>query len=133
MSRVKRGKAANQRKKKLLSQTKGYYGARGNTYRKARETLLRAGAYAYRDRRTKKRVVRSLWIVRINAAARLFDLSYSQFMHGLKLADIDLDRKVLADMAVRDQEGFRQVAEIARSQLALKQQQGSSAGMQTMA
>jgi len=127
MSRVKRGKAAHKRKKKLLSQTKGYYGARGNVYRKASETLVRAGAYAYRDRKTKKRVVRSLWITRINAAARISNLSYSQFMHGLKLAAIDLDRKVLADMAVRDEEGFRRIAEIARNQLARNQDQGPSA------
>ena len=128
MSREKRGTAAHKKKKRLLSQTKGYCGTRGNVFRKASETLLRAGAYAYRDRKTKKRVARSLWIIRINAAARISNLSYSQFMHGLKLAAIDLDRKVLADMAVRDAEGFSRIAEIAKNQLALNQAQGSSAG-----
>lgn len=122
MSRVKRGTAAHKRKKRLLSEAKGYYGARRTQIRKARETLLRAGAFAYRDRKTRKRVIRSLWITRINAAARLSDLSYNQFMHGLKLASVDLDRKVLADMAVRDQAGFRRIAEIAKAHLAKKQE-----------
>ncbi|MEW6442713.1 MAG: 50S ribosomal protein L20 [bacterium] len=133
MSRVKRGKTAHKRKKKVLSQTKGNYGARGNVYRKAKETLLRAGAYAYRDRKSKKRVVRSLWITRINAAARLFDLSYSQFIHGLKLAEVDLDRKVLADMAVRDPEGFGRIAELAKGRLSLEHGQGAPAGAQATA
>lgn len=122
MSRVKRGTAAHKRKKRLLSEAKGYYGARRTQIRKARETLLRAGAFAYRDRKTRKRVIRSLWITRINAAARLSDLSYNQFMHGLKLASVDLDRKVLADMAVRDQAGFRRIAEIAKAHLVKKQE-----------
>jgi large subunit ribosomal protein L20 len=114
MPRVKRGKTALRRRKKLLKEAKGYYGARSKSYRKARETLMRAWAYAYRDRKTKKRTMRSLWIVRINAAARLSNLSYSEFMGGLKKAGIELDRKVLADMAVHDPKGFEQIAEIAK-------------------
>ena len=117
MPRVKRGKTALRRRKKLLKEAKGFYGARGNTYRKAHETLLRAWSYAYRDRKVKKRTMRSLWIVRINAAARLADLSYSEFMGGLKKAGIELDRKVLADMAVHDQKGFEQIAAVARKHL----------------
>lgn len=117
MPRVKRGKTALRRRKKLLKEAKGYYGARSRTYRKAHETLLRAWAYAYRDRKTKKRTMRSLWIVRINAAARLSNLSYSEFMGGMKRAGIALDRKVLADMAVHDPKGFEQLAEVARRHL----------------
>lgn len=114
MPRVKRGQTALRRRKKLLKEAKGYYGARSKSFTKARETLLRAWSYAYRDRKVKKRTMRSLWIVRINAAARLADLSYSEFMGGLKKAGIELDRKVLADMAVHDQKGFEQIAEIAK-------------------
>ena len=117
MPRVKRGKTVLRRRKRLLKEAKGYYGARSRSYRKARETLLRAWSYAYRDRKTKKRTMRSLWIVRINAAARLANLSYSEFMGGLKKAGIELDRKVLADMAVHDQKGVEQIAEIARKHL----------------
>jgi large subunit ribosomal protein L20 len=117
MPRVKRGKTALRRRKKLLKEAKGYYGARSKTYRKAHETLMRAWAYAYRDRKTKKRTMRSLWIVRINAAARLSNLSYSEFMGGLRKAGIELDRKVLADMAVDDPKGFEQIAEIAKKHL----------------
>lgn len=127
MSRVKRGKTALRRRKKVLKEAKGYYGARSKSYRKARETLMRAWAYAYRDRKTKKRVMRRLWIVRINAAARLSDLSYSQFMGGLKKAGIELDRKVLADMAVHDPQGFAQVAEIAKKHLPLAGTGGTGA------
>lgn len=117
MPRVKRGKTALRRRKKLLKEAKGYYGARSKTYRKAHETLMRAWAYAYRDRKTKKRTMRSLWIVRINAAARLSNLSYSEFMGGLRKAGIELDRKVLADMAVDDPKGFEQIAEVAKKHL----------------
>ena len=120
MSRVKRGKTALSRKKKWLKEAKGYYGSRSKSYRKARETVLRAWAYSYRDRRVKKRTMRSLWIVRINAAARLDNLSYSEFMGGLKKAGIELDRKVLADMAVNDQKGFEQIVEIAKKHLPKK-------------
>ena len=117
MSRVKRGTTARRRRKKVLKQAKGYYGARSKTYQKANETLMRAWAYAYRDRRTKKRVMRKLWIIRINAAARLSGLSYSQFMHGIALAGIGLDRKVLADIAVHDQKGFERLAAMAKEHL----------------
>jgi len=117
MSRVKRGTTARKRRKKVLKEAKGYYGARSKTYRKANETLTRAWAFAYRDRRTKKRMMRRLWIVRINAAARLSGLSYSQFMYGLAEAGIRLDRKVLADMAVHDPKGFAQVAALAKKHL----------------
>ncbi len=117
MPRVKRGKTALRRRKKLLKEAKGFYGARSKSYRKARETLLRAWSYAYRDRKVKKRTMRSLWIVRINAAARQADLSYSEFMGGLKKAGIELDRKVLADMAVHDRKGFEQIVETARKHL----------------
>jgi large subunit ribosomal protein L20 len=117
MSRVKRGEKARRRKKKLLKEAKGYYGARSRTYKKAAETLARARMFAYRDRRTKKRMMRRLWITRINAAARLNDLTYSQFLKGLKKADIQLDRKVLADIAVHDSEGFKKIARIAKESI----------------
>jgi large subunit ribosomal protein L20 len=118
MSRVKRGEKARKRKKKLLKEAKGYYGARSRTYKKAAETLARARMFAYRDRRTKKRMMRRLWITRINAAARLNDLSYSQFLRGLRKADMQLDRKILADIAVHDPEGFRKIASIAKEKIA---------------
>lgn len=117
MPRVKRGKTALRRRKKLLKEAKGFFGARGTTYRKARETLLRAWSYAYRDRKVKKRTMRSLWILRINAAARLANLSYSELMWGLKRAGIGLDRKVLADMAVNDPKGFERIVETAKREL----------------
>jgi len=118
MSRVKRSTTARRRRKKVLKEAKGFYGARSKTYRKANETLMRAWSFAYRDRRTKKRMMRRLWIVRINAAARQEGLSYSQFVNGLSKAGIGLDRKVLADMAVHDPKGFGQIAGIAKEQLA---------------
>ncbi len=117
MSRVKRGTTARKRRKKVLKEAKGYYGARSKTYKKANETLARAWAFAYRDRRTKKRLMRRLWIVRINAATRLSGLSYSQFMHGLSEADVRLDRKVLADMAIHDPKGFAQLVALAKKHL----------------
>ncbi len=117
MSRVKRGATARRRRNRVLKEAKGFYGARRKTYKKANETLMRAWAFAYRDRRVKKRVMRRLWIVRINAAARQEGLSYSQFMHGLSKAGIELDRKVLADMAVSDPKGFGKIADMAREQL----------------
>jgi large subunit ribosomal protein L20 len=117
MPRVKRGEKARKRRKKLLKEAKGFYGARSRTYKKAAETLSRARMFAYRDRRTKKRVMRRLWITRINAAARLNDLSYSQFLKGLHKADIQLDRRVLADIAVNDPAGFKKIANIAKDTL----------------
>ena len=100
MARVKRGVVARARHKKVLKQAKGYYGARSKVYRVAKQAVIKAGQYSYRDRRTRKRMFRRLWIVRINAAARQFGMSYSRFMDGLNKADIEVDRKVLADLAV---------------------------------
>jgi len=108
--RVKTGVVRRRRHKKLLKQARGFYSGRRKHFRKAKEQLERSLVYAYRDRRNKKRDFRRLWIVRINAAARLNELSYSRFMHGLKLANIELDRKVLADMAMNAPESFATVA-----------------------
>src|SRR5215211_7429288 len=109
MARVKRGVMVRKRHKKLLQQAKGYQGSRSRRIRVARQTLMKALSYAYRDRRNKKRDFRRLWIIRINAAARLNGMSYSRLIRGLKLAGIDLDRKILADMAVRDPAAFTSV------------------------
>jgi large subunit ribosomal protein L20 len=106
MSRVKRGVTAHARHKKVIDAAKGYRGRRGNVFRVAKQAVMRAGQYAYRDRRNKKRVFRSLWITRINAAVREHGMSYSVFINGLKKAAIDLDRKVLADLAVTDKAAF---------------------------
>lgn len=117
MPRVKRGVQARARHKKVISQAKGYYGRRKNVFRVAVQAVTKAGQYAYRDRRQKKRQFRRLWITRINAASRECGLSYSRFMFGLKKASIDLDRKVLADIAVFDKEAFAALAEKARASL----------------
>jgi large subunit ribosomal protein L20 len=117
MARVKRGVTARKRHKKILKQAKGYYGARSRVFRVAKQAVIKAGQYAYRDRRTKRRLFRSLWIVRINAGARLHGLTYSTFMNGLKKADIALDRKVLADLAIFDAPAFALLAEKAKAQL----------------
>jgi large subunit ribosomal protein L20 len=114
MSRVKRSVHARKKRRATLERTKGFRGQAHSSYKRAKEALLKADTYAYRDRRNKKRDFRRLWIVRINAAARQEGMSYSQFMHGLKLAEIEVDRKVLADIAVRDPEMFRRFAEKAR-------------------
>ena len=114
MSRVKRSVHARKKRRATLERTKGFRGQANSSYKRAKEALLKADTYAYRDRRNKKRDFRRLWIVRINAAARQEGMSYSQFMHGLKLAEIEVDRKVLADIAVRDPETFRRFAEKAR-------------------
>tara|TARA_Y100001970_G_scaffold111783_1_gene139486 strand:+ start:378 stop:737 length:360 start_codon:yes stop_codon:yes gene_type:complete len=118
MARVKRGVQAKARHKKVLKQAKGFRGARSRTYKVAKQAVMRAGQYAYRDRRVKKRVFRSLWIVRINAAARENGLTYSKLIAGLKKASIDLDRKTLANIAVNDKKAFTKIAEEAKSQLA---------------
>lgn len=118
MPRVKRGVVAKARHKKVLKQAKGYYGARSRTYRVARQAVIKAGQYAYRDRRQKKRQFRALWIVRINAQARVNGMSYSRLIAGLKKASIELDRKILADMAVNDKVAFAAVTELARAALA---------------
>jgi large subunit ribosomal protein L20 len=114
MSRVKRSVNARKKRRAALARTKGYRGEAHSSYKRAKEALLKADAYAYRDRRNRKRDFRRLWITRINAAARREGMSYSELMHGLRLAEIDLDRKVLADIAVRDPETFRRFTERAR-------------------
>lgn len=114
MPRVKRGVTARARHKKVLKQARGYYGARSRVYRVAKQAVIKAGQYAYRDRRQRKRQFRALWIVRINAAARECGLSYSRFMNGLKKAAVELDRKVLADIAVHDKEAFAELAKVAQ-------------------
>lgn len=117
MPRVKRGVTAHARHKKVLNQAKGYRGRRKNVYRIAKEAVMKAGEYAYRDRRQRKRQFRALWIARINAAAREYGISYSLFMNGLKKASIEIDRKVLADIAVFDKHAFVKLVEQAKSGL----------------
>jgi large subunit ribosomal protein L20 len=117
MPRVKRGVTAHARHKKVLKEAKGYYGARSKVYRVAKQAVIKAGQYAYRDRRQRKRDFRSLWIQRINAAARMNGLSYSRFMNGLQKAGIDMDRKVLADIAYHDEAAFAAIAEQAKAAL----------------
>ena len=114
MSRATNAVARKRRRKKTLAQAKGYYGRKHSSYRLANEQVMRSGNYAYRDRRVRKREFRRLWIVRINAAARREGMSYSELMHGLKLAGVEVNRKMLADIAVRDEEAFRRFAELAR-------------------
>ncbi len=118
MTRVKRSVHAKKKRRATLELTKGFRGEAHSNYKRAKEALMKADAYAYRDRRNRKRDFRRLWITRINAAARQNGLSYSQFIHGVQAAGIELDRKVLADMAVRDAEAFTQVAEAAKAALA---------------
>jgi large subunit ribosomal protein L20 len=118
MARVKRSVAGRVRRKKILRKAKGYYGARRKTFRVAKQAVIKAGQYAYRDRRQRKREFRSLWIARINAAVRPFGLSYSRFINGLKRAEVEIDRKVLADLAVHDKAAFKALAEKAQSSLA---------------
>ncbi len=118
MTRVTSGPVTRRRHKKIIKQAKGYYGMRRNSYKRAREAVERAMKYAYRDRRQRKRQFRRLWIIRINAAARLHGLTYGEFMHGLKRAEVALDRKVLADLAVHDPDAFGQIADRAKTALA---------------
>ena len=118
MTRATSGPTTRRRHKKMIKQAKGYYGMRRTSYRRAREAVERALKYAYRDRRQRKRQFRRLWVVRINAAARLNGLTYGQLIHGLKRADVALDRKVLAHLAVHDPEAFGQIAERAKAALA---------------
>ena len=118
MARVKRGVVARRKHKAILTKAQGYYGARRKSFRVAKQAVIKAGQYAYRDRRARKREFRALWIQRINAAARLNGLSYSRLMEGLHKAEIEVDRKVLADLAVRDPDGFAALAEQAKSRLA---------------
>ncbi len=118
MPRVKRGVTARARHRKVLAKAKGYYGARSRVFRVAKQAVIKAGQYAFRDRRQKKRVFRALWIIRINAAARQYGLTYSKLMNGLKKANIEIDRKILADLAVTDKPTFSALAEQAKSVLA---------------
>lgn len=118
MSRIKRSVVSRARRKKVLKQAKGYYGARSRTFKVAKQAVIKAGQYAYRDRRQRKRQFRRLWIVRINAAAHEHGLSYSRFIAGLKKAAIDVDRKVLADLAIHEKQAFAVLAEQAKQALA---------------
>lgn len=117
MARIKRGTTTRAKHKRILKQAKGYYGRRKNTIRIARQAVEKAGQYAYRDRKVKKRNFRSLWIQRINAAVRAEELTYGKFMHGLKLAGVDLDRKVLADLAMNEPESFSAIVAQAKGAL----------------
>ena len=114
MTRVKRSVHARKKRRKVLDEAKGYYGRKHSSYRFAKEQVQRSGMYAYRDRRNRKREFRRLWIVRINAAARAEGSSYSDLMHGLKLAGVEVNRKMLADIAVNDRDAFRRFVELAR-------------------
>ncbi len=118
MARVKRGVVARRRHKKVLKKAKGYYGARSRVFRVAKQAVIKAGQYAYRDRRQRKRQFRALWIARINAGARINGLSYSRFIAGLKKANIEIDRKVLADLAVHEAGAFTAIVEKAKAALA---------------
>ena len=118
MARVKGGTVARKRRKKILKLAKGYFGSKHRLYKTANEQVMRSLQYSYRDRRQRKRDFRKLWITRINAGARMHDLSYSKFMHGLKLAEIDMNRKMLAQIAISDQAAFGQIVEQAKAALA---------------
>jgi len=118
MARVKSGVTAKARHKKVLGKAKGYYGARSKLFKTAKQAVIKAGQYAYRDRRQRKRQFRALWITRINAAARMHGLSYSRLINGMNRAEMEIDRKVLADIAVHDPEGFGAIAELAKAALA---------------
>lgn len=117
MARVKRGVVARRRHKKILKQAKGYYGARSRVFRVAKQAVIKAHQYAYRDRRNRKRAFRALWIARINAGARANGLSYSRLIAGLKKAEVEIDRKVLADLAMNEQQAFTAVVEKAKAAL----------------
>lgn len=120
MARVKRSVNAQKKRRKVLGEAKGYWGLKKSSYKRAKEQLLKSGTYAYRDRRARKREFRRLWITRINAGAREHGMNYNQFMHGLKEAQIDIDRKMLADLAVREPEVFAQMAARAKEALAAR-------------
>ncbi len=117
MARIKRGTNNRKRHKKVLKQAKGYYGSKHTLFKTANQAVMKSLAYSYVGRKRRKRDFRKLWIARINAATRMHDLSYSKFMHGLKVAGVDLNRKVLADMAVRDEEEFAKLVELAKNNL----------------
>ncbi|RPF55409.1 50S ribosomal protein L20 [Aquisalibacillus elongatus] len=117
MPRVKGGTVTRKRRKRVLKLAKGYYGSKRTLFKTAKQQVMKSGQYAYRDRRQKKRNFRKLWIARINAAARMNDISYSRLMHGLKLAGVDINRKMLADLAVSDEKAFAELADQAKSAL----------------
>lgn len=117
MPRAKRGFKARRRRKKVLKMAKGYFGSKSKLFRPANQAVMKSLAYAYRDRRRRKRDFRRLWITRINAGARMHDLSYSRFIHGLKQADIEINRKMLSEMAINDPDAFAELCEVAKSQL----------------
>ncbi len=117
MPRVTRGNKARKRRKKVLKNAKGYFGSKSKLFRPAKQQVMKSLEYAYRDRKNKKREFRRLWITRINAAARQDGLSYSRFINGLKQADVELDRKIMADMAVNDKKGFSELVELAKNEL----------------
>jgi len=117
MARVKGGPVTRRRRKRVLKLAKGYYGSKHTLFKTAKQQVMKSGQYAYRDRRQRKRDFRKLWITRINAAARLNDISYSQFMHGLKQAGVDINRKMLADLAVNDEQAFAELVNKAKSAL----------------
>jgi large subunit ribosomal protein L20 len=127
MARVKRGVTASARHKKVLGKAKGYYNARSKVYRVAKQAVIKAGQYAYRDRRQKKREFRALWIARINAAARIYGLTYSRIINGLNLAGITIDRKMLADIAVHDTEAFGAIAQQAKDALGAAEAEAAKA------
>ena len=118
MARIKKGKTAHKRHKKVLKMAKGYYGAKSKLYRSANEAVMRALRSSYRGRKEKKRNFRRLWITRINAGARQYGLTYSRFMHGLKLADVKIDRKMLADLAMNDPQAFKELVDLSKSKIA---------------
>ena len=117
MARVKRGVTTHKRRKRLLKQSKGYFGAKGNLYRVAKQQVIKSGQYAYRDRKNRKREFRKLWIARINAAARQHDISYSRLMNGLKLAGIEMNRKMLSEIAINDEKAFEELVNTAKDAL----------------
>ena len=127
MARVKRGVTAGRRHKKVLGKAKGYYNARSKVYRVAKQAVIKAGQYAYRDRRAKKREFRALWIARINAAARIYGLTYSRIINGLNKAGITIDRKVLADIAVHDIDAFGAIAQQAKDALGAAESEAKAA------
>jgi len=115
MTRIKRGVMANKRRKKVIKKAKGYLNARSKKYKAAKEALMKAGVYAYRDRKTKKRTMRGLWLIRLNAGVREYGLNYSKFIHALKLSNVELDRKVLSQIAVENPKIFKSIVEKAKT------------------
>ena len=117
MTRIKRGVMANKRRKKVIKKAKGYLNARSKKYKAAKEALMKAGVYAYRDRKTKKRTMRGLWLIRLNAGVREYGLNYSKFIHALKLSNVELDRKVLSQIAVENPKIFKNIVEKAKTEV----------------